>query len=98
MNLNLNYEGFETNLIGKEYERIGVWYRFKFDNGYGASVIKLRGSYGYEADLWELAVLEFEAGATEWFRITYDTPITEDVEGYLTDEEVRNLLGQIKEL
>lgn len=97
MNLNLNYEGFETNLISEEPSFGGVQYRFKFDNGYGASVIKHKYSYGSEDDLWELAVLDsFDVGPKGM--LTYDTPITEDVEGYLTDEEVRNLLAQIKEL
>ena len=97
MNLNLNYEGFETNLISKEPSFGGVQYRFKFDNRYGASVIKHKYSYGSADDLWELAVLGYSAVYPRG-KLTFDTPITEDVEGYLTDEEVRNLLAQIKEL
>lgn len=35
----------------------------------------------------------------EWdYNITYNTPITNDVIGYITDEEVRNVLKQIKNL
>lgn len=30
--------------------------------------------------------------------LNYETPITEDVEGNLTDEDVRDLLKRIKEL
>lgn len=97
MNLNLNYEGFETNLISEEPSFGGVQYRFRFDNRYGASVIKHKYSYGSDDDLWELAVLFYSVVCPKG-EITYDTPITEDVEGYLTDEEVRNLLAQIKEL
>lgn len=97
MNLNLNYEGFETNFISKRFKLNGVMYRFKFDNGYGASVVKHDFSYGHEEDLWELAVLKFTGNGDE-AHLTYDTPITQDVEPCLTDEEVRNLLGQIKEL
>lgn len=33
----------------------------------------------------------------EW-HLTYDTPITDDVEGFLEDEDVRNLLKQIRDL
>lgn len=33
--------------------RIRVW----FSNGYGASCVKHRGTYGYNEGLWELAVL-----------------------------------------
>ena len=96
MNLNLNFEGFETNLISTNYDMGGVLYRFKFDNGYGASVIKHRYSYGSNQELWELAVLDFSREPNG--ALTYDTPITEDVVGYLTDEAVRNLLEQIKGL
>lgn len=34
----------------------------------------------------------------EWVKLDYDTPVADDVVGYLTDEEVRNYLKQIKEL
>ena len=96
MNLILNHEGFENNLLDKQTRDGGVQYAFKFENGYGASVVKTKGSYGFEKDLWELAVLEFTD--TTKFRLIYDTNITSDVEGYLSDEEVRNLLEQIKNL
>lgn len=70
-------------------------WRFKFDNGFGASVIKHEFSYGFEDDLFELAVLEWTG---EYHAITYDTPITDDVIGYLTNDEVMNYLYQIKNL
>lgn len=99
MNLVLNYEGFEHYMYYLKDLNDGIQYLFKFKNGYGASVVKNRMSYGHDDDLWELAVLEFEDGGKSYnWDITYDTPITEDVEGYLTDEDVRNLLRRIKEL
>ena len=63
---------------------------------YGASRIKHLGSYGYENDLWELEVLI-------WWddhncNLTYDTEITNDVIGYLTNEQVQNLLERISNL
>lgn len=66
----------------------GIQKVYKFPNGYGASVIKHQGSYGYAQGLWELAVL-FEG------ELCYDTEITSDVIGHLNDPEVDNLLGQI---
>lgn len=71
---------------------------FRFENNYGASVVKHKYSYGHEEDLWELAVIEFTDESNKEWHITYDTPITEDVVGYLKDEDVRELLGKIKDL
>lgn len=96
MNLDLNIQGFEQNLIEKKPIWDGRQYLFRFDNGYGASVVKHHGSYGSYDDLWELAVLHFD-GNGKW-HLVYDTPITDDVEGFLDDEDVRNLLNQIRDL
>ena len=100
MNFNLNYEGFEEYLLKRtvlDDPRKGVHYLFKFPNRYGASVIKHRCSYGYENDLWELGVIRFGTDDEVW-RLTYDTEITDDVIGFITDERVRGLLGRIKDL
>ena len=69
---------------------------FRFKNNFGASLIKHDGSYGYNIDLWELAVIRFYKN-DEWY-VTYDTDITDDVIGDLSDEEVRELLTRIQEL
>lgn len=73
----------------------GQW-RFKFKNNYGASVVKHFGSYGYEQDKFELAVLRFEENGTDY--ITYNTPITDNVIGWLDNNEVLELLEKIKNL
>jgi hypothetical protein len=69
----------------------GIQAVIDFDNGYGASVICTSFSYGGTLGLYELAVLHDG-------EITYDTPITGDVMGYLTEDEVTELLKQIQEL
>lgn len=104
MDLNLNYEGFEQYLIASEViPNRRVQYVFMFDNGYGASVIKAHpGSYGAINDLWELAVVRDACYShiikdRLWY-VTYDTPITDDVIGYLTNEEVLKIMKQIQEL
>lgn len=71
----------------------GYQYWYSFPNGYAASVVKGPWTYGGDQDLWELAVMDDHEGD-----ICYDTPITDDVLGYLTDEEVDNYLNQIKAL
>lgn len=73
----------------------GIQARHFFDNGYGVSVIKPSNSYGGNDGLYELAVLK---GTEEEWDIRYDTPITDDVIGYLTKEEVEALLDQVKNL
>ena len=70
---------------------IGVKARINFDNGYGASVVKSPYSYGGNQGLYELAIIKDDA-------ICYDTPITDDVLGYLTEDQVSDYLCQIQEL
>jgi len=65
--------------------------RMDFPNGYTASVVRHSGSYGGPAGLYELAVMVNGS-------IVYDTPITDDVLGYLSEEEVDKILGQMLDL
>lgn len=98
-NLNLNYDGFENYLVEKAPLFDGIQYLFKFDNGYGGSVIKHYGSYGSNEDLWELAVVKYtNPDSVDQFELVYDTDITDDVKGYLTDYDVVDLLSQIRDL
>jgi hypothetical protein len=70
----------------------GTQWLFKFANRYGASVIRLTGSYGSDDGLWELAVIGQDG------HLTYDTPITDDVIGWLDETAVASLLEQIEAL
>ena len=98
MNLYLKCEEFKKYLVKMQEILGGIQYRFKFDNRYGASVVKHSGSYGHEQDLWELAVIWYSHPEKDIWYLTYDTDITDDVIGYLTDEEVISILKQISEL
>jgi hypothetical protein len=69
----------------------GVQARITFDNGYGASVVKSPYTYGGKDGLYELAV--FKDG-----EITYATPITDDVIGYLRPEDVTEVMAKIQQL
>lgn len=69
----------------------GEQWKFSFDNGYGASVITVGIAYCNEAQLYELAALKHG-------ELCYDTPITDDVLGYLTSHEVYDLLDKIEQL
>ncbi len=65
---------------------------YKFDNGYGASVVKHDFSYGGRKGLYELAVLNTDGD------LCYDTPITSDVIGHLTMTEAEEVLVKISHL
>lgn len=96
----LKYDKFEKYLYEATKEKVfhleSYQYIFKFDNGYGASVIKKFGSYGNTEDLFELAVIKFVDGYN--WKICYYTKITDDVIGYLTNDDVLDLLERIKNL
>lgn len=105
MTYDLNYEGFEDYLlertvdIGDDVRGDYVHYIFRFDNHYGASIVKGYGTIGYSMDLWELAVVWFLPWSnSDKYDLIYSTPITDDVIGCLDDERVRELLKQIKDL
>ena len=73
----------------------GEQHLYRFPNGLGASVVKSPFSYGGDQGLYELAVIEYndEGG----FSLTYETNVTDDVIGYLTYDDVKGLLEEIKE-
>lgn len=98
MNFNLNYEGFEDYLVEKKPKNGGIHYVFRFENGYGASVIKGPWTYGGPLDLWEMAVVRFFGEGSMDYNLDYDTEITDDVCGYETDDDIRELLARIKAL
>jgi hypothetical protein len=70
----------------------GVMSRITFDNGYGVSVVCTPHTYGGDRGLYELAVLDSEG------YLTYDTPITDDVIGYLRPEDVTDVMAKIQQL
>ena len=73
----------------------GIQYKTFYPNGFGVSVVKHTFSYGGNLGLWELAVL---IGNEDQHSICYDTPITNDVMGYLTEEDVDNTIEAIEKL
>ena len=79
---------FKTNPMGADF---GITSRTEFDNGYEVSVVKSQYSYGGDKGLYELAV--FKDG-----EITYATPITDDVIGYLRPEDVTDVMTKIQQL
>lgn len=87
-------EEFKQYLVDEEHDW-GHHYIFRFPNNYGASVIKNSGSYGNEQDLWEMALIFFDEDG-DW-HLTYEKDFDDDVKGYLTDDNVIELLEKIKQ-
>jgi hypothetical protein len=70
----------------------GIISRITFENGYGASVVRHEYSYGGKDGLYELAVLNSDG------ELCYDTPVTNDVIGYLRDIDVTDVMEKIQQL
>ena len=79
---------FKINPMGSDF---GIVSRTQFDNGYEVSVVKSPHSYGGDKGLYELAI--FKDGD-----ICYDTPITDDVIGYLRPEDVTDVMVRVEKL
>ena len=71
-------------------ENGGLSAKLEFDNGYGVSVINGKGTYTNDGQ-YELAVLKNG-------NITYDTDITSDVIGFLSEDEVSEIMKKVQEL
>ena len=71
---------------------VGKKARMHFENGYGVSVVSHSYSYGGRDGLFEIAVLDKDGN------LTYDTPVTNDVIGYLTEEDVTDVMKQVQDL
>ena len=85
------FKDLEFTTINDSYLS-GIKTRMYFDNGYGVSVVSHTYSYGGKNGLYEIAVLDSDDN------ITYDTPVTNDVIGYLSEEEVTEIMKQVQEL
>jgi hypothetical protein len=88
--LDLNLKTFDDIKFIEELNNVRG--RIMFDNGYGASVVSHNYSYGGNSGLYELAVLGKDG------KLTYDTPITNDVVGCLSPEQVTEYLFRIQDL
>lgn len=66
-----------------------------FDNGYGVSVIKGQSAYSTKDEPYELAVL---FGNENEYSISYNTDITYNVIGYLTEDGVSDIMKKVQEL
>jgi hypothetical protein len=89
---------FKTHPIGEGQHGL-----IFFPNGYGVSVVRFKrpysdrgyGSYTSNENEWEVAVIY---GTEKDWEISYNTHITDDVLGHLTEGEVEWVMIQVQEL
>jgi hypothetical protein len=86
------FEDLDFEEINEAPFMVGKKARMMFDNGFGVSVVSHTFSYGGKDGKYELAVLDSNG------ELTYETPITNDVMGYLEPEEVTNIMKDIQNL
>jgi hypothetical protein len=81
----------------------------RFDNDYGVSIVQfacppfiqgqpLYGSYGVDKGLYELAVTKYVGEKITDLNLCYSTPITDNVIGNLSEEEVVEIVKKVSEL
>ena len=86
------FEDLEFEQLNDAPYMVGKKSRMHFDNGFGVSVVSHTHSYGGRSGLYEVAVLDKDG------LLTYETPVTSDVIGYLTEENVTDVMKQVQEL
>jgi hypothetical protein len=86
------FEDLEFEQLNDAPYMVGKKSRMHFDNGFGVSVVSHTHSYGGRDGLYEVAVLDKDGV------LTYETPVTSDVIGYLSEEDVTDVMKQVQEL
>jgi hypothetical protein len=86
------FKDLEFELINDAPFMVGKKSRMHFDNGFGVSVVSHSFSYGGKRGLYEIAVLDKNG------ELTYDTPVTNDVIGNLSETGVTNVMKEVQEL
>jgi hypothetical protein len=86
------FEDLDFEEINEAPFMVGKKSRMMFENGYGVSVVSHTFSYGGKDGKYELAVLDSDG------QLTYETPVTNDVMGYLDPEDVTKIMEDIQNL
>lgn len=86
------FKDLEFEQINDAPFMVGKKSRMHFDNGFGVSVVSHTYSYGGKRGLYEIAVLDKNG------ELIYDTPVTNDVIGNLSETGVTNIMKEVQEL
>jgi hypothetical protein len=82
-----------TNLIIQRSHIGGVQRLYKIGNGYGLSLVNSPLLHSYKF-AWEAAVLKGLKDDGSFDSITYDTPLTDDVEVFDSDDEANAFINK----
>jgi hypothetical protein len=81
-----------NHLLLERPNRIGGKQRiYRFSNGYGLSVVNATELHSYPF-AWEIAVLKGVDEKGNFEDLCYDTPLTDDVEVFGSDEEANDFI------
>ena len=86
------FEDLEFEQLNDAPYMVGKKSRMHFDNGFGVSVVSHTHSYGGRSGLYEVVVLDKDG------LLTYENRVTSDVIGYLTEEDVTDVMKQVQNL
>ena len=100
MKTNLQTKGNEMNINDLDWQEHpagfgGTQAKIFYLNGYGVSIVLDSMFYSNGIDTYEVAILE---GTEDDWEITYNTPITDDVLGHLSEIDVMHILKRVKVL
>ena len=84
-------ESFSHGLQGEQHI-------VRFPNGYGASVVRGPFTYGGRENLYTVGVITYDPADRRTWELTYDTPITNDVLGGQSLDDVAGVLMRISRL
>jgi hypothetical protein len=94
-------------IVESSEDKLSLRVVYRFPNGYGADIARAKSPIPFlgreyltytDKDTWELAVIRFNSEDNTDYVLVYNTPITDDVLGYLPDNEVNEILSQIEKL
>jgi|TARA_R110000751_G_scaffold260046_1_gene359366 hypothetical protein len=72
--------------------------KYRFPNDYGASVVQNAHSYGGEEGFYEIAVLKYHSDNNDDHTVDYETPVTNDVIGWVHTDDIDKHLAKIESL
>lgn len=97
--MNIDLKDYSKYVVNEGVRHFDINYKvLRFENDYSASIINGGSSYTGGSDEFEVAVIRFTNEDNDDYRLVYNTEITDDVLSYLSNDEVLDVLKDIKEL